>query len=68
MHAFRLRSPSGALPNGPRIDGFRFNMGRLVCGPSNPIVEVRGTSCWALDLEFDAEEDVVRELHSHFDL
>ena len=33
------------------INGFRFSMGRHVCGSSNPVAEVRETSCGALDLE-----------------
>ena len=63
MHSFRLRKPSGTSPVGPRINGFRFSMGRHVCGSSNPVVEVRGTSCGALDLELEAEREVARESH-----
>ena len=39
MHSFRLRKPSGTQPIGPRIHGFRFSLGRHVCGSSNPIAE-----------------------------
>ena len=35
---------------------------------SDEIEEVRGLSCGALDLEFAAEEDAARELHSQSDL
>ena len=63
MHSFRLRRPSGTLPIGPRINGFRFNTGRHVCGSTNPTAKVRGTSCWALDLEFGADKEVAHELH-----
>ena len=35
------------LPIGPRINGFRCSVGRHVCGSSNPVAEVRGTSCGA---------------------
>ena len=35
---------------------------------SAEIEEVRGLSCGALDLEFAAEEDAARELHSQSDL
>ena len=40
MHSFRLRRPSGTLPIGPRISGFRLNAGPHVCGSSHPIAEV----------------------------
>ena len=63
MHSFRLRKPSGTSPTGPRIDGFRFSMGRHVCGSSNPVAEVRETSCGALDLELEAEEEAAHESH-----
>ena len=53
-----LTRPSGTLPIGPRINGLRLNTERHVCGSSNPIAEVRETSCWALDLEFEAEKEV----------
>ena len=66
--SFRLRSPSGTSPVVPRINGFRFNTGRHVCGSSNPIAEVIGTSCWALDLEFEADKEVAPELHFQCDL
>ena len=42
MHSFRLRKPSGTSLVGPRINGFRFSMGRRVCGSSDPVAEVRG--------------------------
>ena len=35
---------------------------------SAEIEEVRGLSCGALDPEFDAEEDVAREMYSQNDL
>ena len=35
---------------------------------SAEIEEVRGLSCGALDLEFDAEEDAAREMYSQRDL
>ena len=59
MHSFRLRR---------RINGFRSNTWRHVCGSSNPIAEVRGTLCWTLDLEFEADKEVTHELHFHCDL
>ena len=68
MHPFRLRRAAGTLPIGPRINGFRFNTERHVCGSSNPIAEVRRTSCWALDLEFEADKEVAHELHFQCDL
>ena len=43
-------------------------MGRHVCGSSNPIGEVGGTSCWALDLEVEADKEVAHELHFQCDL
>ena len=64
MHSFRLRKPCGASPIGPRINGFRFSMGRHVCGSSDPVAEVEGTSCGALDLELEAEKEVAHESHS----
>ena len=63
MHSFRLRKPSGTSPIGPRINGFRFSMGRHVCGSSDPVAEVRRTSCGALDLELEAEKEVAHESH-----
>ena len=68
MHSFRLRRPSRALPIGSRINCFRFNTGDSFAVLPSQIAEVRGTSCGALDLEFDAEEDAARELHSQCDL
>ena len=68
MHSFRLGRLSGTLPIGPRINRFRLNTERHVCGSSNPIAEERGTSCWALDLEFEADKEVVHELHFQCDL
>ena len=35
---------------------------------SAEIEEVRGLSCGALDMEFDAEEDAAREMYSQSDL
>ena len=46
-----------------RINGFRFSVGRHVCGSSNPLAEVKGTSCGALDLELEAEKEVAHESH-----
>ena len=68
MHPFRLKRPSRTLPIGPRINGFRFNTGRHVCGSSNLLAEVRETSCWALELEFEADKEVAHELHFQCDL
>ena len=39
-----------------------------VCGFSLSEAEVRGTSCWALDLEFEADKEVAHELHFQCDL
>ena len=60
MHSFRLRKPSGTSPVGPRINGFRFSMERHVCSSSNPVAEVRETSCGALDLELEVEKEVAQ--------
>ena len=38
-------------------------MERHVCGSSNPVPEVRETSCGALDLDLEAEKEVARESH-----
>ena len=67
MHSFRLRRPSGTSPIGPRINRFRLNTGRHVCSSSN-LPRLRGTSCWALDLEFEADKGVAHELHFQCDL
>ena len=67
MHSFRLRRPSSTLPIGPRINGSRLDTGRHVCGSSNPIAEVSLTSCWALDLEFEADKELAHELHLQCD-
>ena len=43
-------------------------MEQHVCGSSNPVAEVRGSSCGALDLEFEAEKEVAHVLHFQCDL
>ena len=43
-------------------------MDHLQSGSSNPVAEVIGTSCWALDLEFEADKEVAHELHFQCDL
>ena len=48
------------------VDG--VNTERHICGSFDPIVEVRETSCWALDLEFEADREVAHELHFQCDL
>ena len=64
MHSFRLRKPSGASPTGleePQTCRPILNLKPLMRGP---IAEVRGTSCGALDLELEAENEVAHESHS----
>ena len=60
------RSDSSLLPTQAKTPRFAFTSGQSPT--SAEIEEVRGLSCGALDLELDAEEEVVRELHSQCDL
>ena len=53
-------------PTGTVGSSVSFTSGQLPT--STEIEEVGGLSCRALDLEFDAEEEVAHELHSQCDL
>ena len=61
-----LRACALCRPTGTVGSSVSFTSGELAT--SAEIEEVRGLSCGALDLEFDAEEEVAHELHSQCDL